>query len=250
MDAPLHLERRIHREIASRKEAERLLEEKSLELYLKNVELEASARRLRQQLEFIGVILDAVPDIVVTCDEDYRIQTANEAVSTLLGFGCDEFIGRSLADFVPAFSSRRRERNEKPFIISEIDVFKKDGGFLPAELRGRSTRLQGEPLIVIVIHDISRRKAWERMKEDIYRQLNESRRLEAIGTLASGIAHELNTPIQFIGDNIKFIGGALNHIHESYSLYDVLKNECRRLGCCRTPSARSRITAARSSSIR
>ena len=64
------------------------------------------------------------------------------------------------------------------------------------------------------------------MKEKVYRQLHESRRLEAIGALSSGIAHELNTPIQFIGDNIKFIGLSLDKIHSSYKYYDQLKVQC------------------------
>jgi signal transduction histidine kinase len=79
-----------------------------------------------------------------------------------------------------------------------------------------------------VLHEIDERLATERMKEDIYQQLHESRRLEAIGALSSGIAHEMNTPIQFIGDNVKYIGHSLNKIHASYMLYDKLKIECQR----------------------
>jgi two-component system NtrC family sensor kinase len=37
------------------------------------------------------------------------------------------------------------------------------------------------------------------------RQLNQTNRLEAIGQLAAGIAHEINTPIQFVSDNTRFV---------------------------------------------
>ncbi|GLY92945.1 ATP-binding protein [Actinoplanes sp. NBRC 103695] len=40
---------------------------------------------------------------------------------------------------------------------------------------------------------------------DLERQLNQHNRLEAIGQLAAGIAHEINTPIQFVSDNTRFI---------------------------------------------
>lgn len=40
---------------------------------------------------------------------------------------------------------------------------------------------------------------------DLERQLNQANRLEAIGQLAAGIAHEINTPIQFVSDNTRFI---------------------------------------------
>jgi signal transduction histidine kinase len=39
-------------------------------------------------------------------------------------------------------------------------------------------------------------------------ELQQSRKLEAVGQLAAGIAHEINTPIQFIGDNTRFLGAA------------------------------------------
>ncbi len=45
-------------------------------------------------------------------------------------------------------------------------------------------------------------------------------RLETLGTMASGIAHEINTPIQFIGDNLQFIGdsfGAIDRLLEAYA---------------------------------
>ncbi|GAA2672868.1 PAS domain-containing sensor histidine kinase [Actinoplanes palleronii] len=40
---------------------------------------------------------------------------------------------------------------------------------------------------------------------DLERQLNQTNRLEAIGQLAAGIAHEINTPIQFVSDNTRFV---------------------------------------------
>jgi signal transduction histidine kinase len=39
-------------------------------------------------------------------------------------------------------------------------------------------------------------------------QLRQSQKLEAIGSLAAGIAHEINTPIQFVGDNTRFLATA------------------------------------------
>ena len=49
--------------------------------------------------------------------------------------------------------------------------------------------------------------------------LRQGQKLEAVGRLAAGIAHEINTPIQFVGDNIQFLHGAftdLNKVLEKY----------------------------------
>jgi len=62
-------------------------------------------------------------------------------------------------------------------------------------------------------------------------------RLENLGTMASGIAHEINTPIQFIGDNLQFISdsfaaidGLLKHydlLHKAALANDALDAECK-----------------------
>lgn len=44
------------------------------------------------------------------------------------------------------------------------------------------------------------------------RPIEQDNRLEAIGRLAAGVAHEINTPIQFVGDNIHFIGEGLTDL--------------------------------------
>ena len=51
-------------------------------------------------------------------------------------------------------------------------------------------------------------------KNSMERQLNQAQRLESVGQLAAGVAHEVNTPIQFVGDNTKFIKDAFADIDE------------------------------------
>lgn len=72
-------------------------------------------------------------------------------------------------------------------------------------------RLQITPdnYILVTIGDVTE----QQRAQDAERRLEEERRqaqkLEAIGTLAGGIAHEINTPIQYIGDNVRFVAGIL-----------------------------------------
>lgn len=47
-------------------------------------------------------------------------------------------------------------------------------------------------------------------------------RLETLGTMASGIAHEINTPIQFIGDNLQFINDSISTIDQLLGRYSQL----------------------------
>ncbi len=49
-------------------------------------------------------------------------------------------------------------------------------------------------------------------RESLQHQLNLARRLEAIGQLSAGVAHEINTPLQYVGDSVHFLGQAFQRI--------------------------------------
>ena len=55
-------------------------------------------------------------------------------------------------------------------------------------------------------------------------------RLEALGTMASGIAHEINSPIQFIGDNLQFINDSFSAIDRLLKSYEALHKAARDQG--------------------
>ena len=68
---------------------------------------------------------------------------------------------------------------------------------------------------VIMVEDLTEKLQMER-------ELLQAQKLETIGQLAAGIAHEINTPIQFVGDNIQFLGDAFADLKE---LFNHLSNE-------------------------
>lgn len=63
--------------------------------------------------------------------------------------------------------------------------------------------------------DITERKLLER-------QLAQAQKLESIGQLAAGIAHEINTPIQYVGDNIRFLRDSFTRLEQLLQGYDRL----------------------------
>ena len=60
--------------------------------------------------------------------------------------------------------------------------------------------------VLVTLQDITQRKIEERERSTMVERVYEAERLSALGTMAGGIAHEINTPVQYIGDNLRFIG--------------------------------------------
>jgi signal transduction histidine kinase len=89
---------------------------------------------------------------------------------------------------------------------------------------------------VAIKQDISRRKNVELERQKLEIQLRHAQKLESIGQLAAGIAHEINTPTQFIGDNLRFMQDAF------YDLFRLLKQFNSLLESARGQSFASALT--------
>jgi signal transduction histidine kinase len=62
------------------------------------------------------------------------------------------------------------------------------------------------------------------MRQQAEVELRQAQKLEAVGRLAAGIAHEINTPIQFVGDNTHFVQDAFNDIQALLRRYQELRD--------------------------
>ncbi len=112
-------------------------------------------------------------------------------------------------------------KSNRPFVV-EFRMKRKDGGWCWILSRGRVTESddEGNPIRMSGTHtDIT-------YKKELEAQLAMASKLEAIGQLSAGVAHEINTPIQYIGGNLKYIGKTLENrelMEEDSTLVD-LKN--------------------------
>lgn len=214
----------IARERAARKAAEQLLESKSLELHARSVEAGKIAKKLQSANSLLSEIMSSVPDVILTCSAEFIVRSCNDAAAELLEMKPIEAVGRRVDDILPGLEARLAALPEGVFMPRPWHARRKSGETTPVDVRGHKGPVGRKIFYLLVFHDISARLHEEAERKSVERQLDEMRRLEAIGSLSAGIAHEINTPIQFIGDNLDYLRDALKSIHQSYQRYEILAN--------------------------
>lgn len=155
-------------------------------------------------------LLACLPTAVIALSPAGRVTHWNVAAEALFGLQASAMIGRPLVAGVIGWDRERLQaalsecrRGVGTVKLDELPYRRPDGGEGILGLTISPLAADDGAFLgwAVIGSDITARKAAERAEA-------QARRLRAIGQLAAGIAHEINTPIQYIGDNLRFLGEA------------------------------------------
>ena len=160
-------------------------------------------------------------------EETLAILAANGAAIRHYGSPLCELLRMTFGDLgassPAAVESGRAARQEGPVAFSPPTRHRKrDGSLIDVDVTTHPIEFSGRRSRLALCHDITERKRIERERDQMEVQLRQAQKLQAIGHLAAGIAHEINTPVQFIGDNTRFVG-------EAFAGLDQLLGQCAQL---------------------
>lgn len=176
---------------------------------------------LRQSEERSRLLFTAIPNPVWVYDlETLRFLEINDAAAAHYGYSRSEFLNMKVSDIRlsgdaegqgvggPAQEPREGESGQRKHRL-------KNGRVIDVQVSAHSVDFADRKAVLAVAEDITERKRLEV-------ELRHAQKLEAVGGLAAGIAHEINTPIQFVGDNVRFLNDAFSGLRQLVGRYQEL----------------------------
>ena len=185
-------------------------------------------RETETELQKFKQTLDQTSDCVfMFSPETLRFFYLNQGAIDLMGYSEAELLEMTPIDIKPLFTEQSFREITDPLIktpgksISLETLHRhKDGHDIPVEVQLQYVTLEEEHgRFVAVVRDISKRKEAESEKEMLQSQMLHSQKLESVGQLAAGIAHEINTPAQFLGTNMEFLGESFDDVESLIKEY-------------------------------
>ncbi len=156
----------------------------------------------------LHTFLEAAPDAILVVRRNGIISFANLRVAAIFRCAIPELIGRSIDDFIPERFRPRHRGYVAAFFAAPVmremdtgfDLFaqRKDGTEFMVEVSLSPIEFEGEQKVMASVRDVTARKQLEADVETSRAQVLASARLSALGTMAGGIAHEVNNPLGVI----------------------------------------------------
>ena len=169
---------------------------------LENRELYNMLREINKNLqkkENYKMLFEAAPDGVEVMDARGNIVDCNKAQAILLGYKHEELIGNHTTRFFSdnsesSFEERLRGLKKTGYYEGEVELVSKDGTIIPVWRKGNAIYDENRKFVGYMVYnrDLSHHKRANEEKKRLEAQLQRAKKMEAIGTLAGGVAHDLN----------------------------------------------------------
>lgn len=172
-------------------------------------------QRLVDELSEFKHTLDHVDDSVFLIDsKTYKFLYVNQGAVDRLGYSEEELLqmrpfeikeNYDHDEFLALLTKLKRESGSTATYRSDHRT--KGGQIVPTEISLTHVEIgRDKSHYIAIVRDISKRLSQENETKLLQTRLLSEQKLASVGQLAAGIAHEINTPVQYVANNVDFIG--------------------------------------------
>ena len=177
----------------------------------------ADAAAARRQIEEErDRLLEMTTDMVGVAGLDGYFKRLNPAWTKMLGWSTEELVSRPWLDFVhpedvASTIAAGTRLGEGEIVANFANRYRcKNGAYRWLDWRAVPLLERGE--IYAIARDVTEQKAAKELQEKTQRQLILADRMVSIGTLAAGVAHEINTPLAYLMANLDMVAEELQEL--------------------------------------
>src|SRR5262245_4932834 len=190
----------------------------NLDLEREVAERRQAAAALRTSEERFRAITESANDAIISADRRGRIVSWNAKAEALFGYRADEILRGSLVRLIPERYHRAHQMRFAEWAATgafplggqtmEFTGRREDGTEFPLEVSFSTWSAGQKHYVTGMIRDLSARKQLEETTRQQELQLIQANKMTALGTLVSGVAHEINNPNQVVLMNSPLLGDA------------------------------------------
>jgi PAS domain S-box-containing protein len=209
--------------------------------------VDALAERERAEQGFRR-LFEAAPDATLAIARDQTVVIANAQAEALLGYPRGELAGQRVEALMPAAAITIEAAHRADYFADpeprpmgadlELPALRSDGSEFPAEISLSGLSADGQPLIIATIRDITERLAVQAERERLRaeaesqrarRRLQQAQKLESLGQLVGGVAHDFNNLINIITGYTNLSTDQLTSLAEHDRRLDAILSDIRQV---------------------
>ncbi len=190
--------------------------------------------RLENQLKANEQLVNSINSILISVNEDNIVMHWNRSAEDAFGIKESEALNNNFSVLPIKWNWNTLSPSIDQCIITDEVVTLNDFTYIDQKERERFLNININPYIgstidkrgfLILANDVTEQKFIES-------QLMHSQKLESIGQLAAGIAHEINTPVQFVTDNSEFLKESFDTIADILQYCENTLRQCAEKYSC------------------
>jgi PAS domain S-box-containing protein len=184
-------------------------------------------RQLQEAQELFRVAFHTSPSAISVTRQDGAFVTVNDGFTRLTGHAAADVVGRNPAELGLWVDTACRDRahaalaREGSIRDLEASFRRRDGSVFTGQISAEIFHLGGQPHVLTVLRDVTAAREAEAERAQLQAQLLQAQKLESIGRLAGGVAHDLNNMITAVIGYTDLLEPTLEHPRQRADLEQV-----------------------------